>query len=153
MATLFNAASAVLAGLVGNFVVELTISGELSWIGMGKIRREMGAEADTSGSVVMMSKNMYAPAFDIGAISLLLCAAGAKLFWSSNGLNMANLGAPGLSTVDGQIGEVSISGAVRTIINSAELFRLGAVNFLYEAALHLFVFIWTPAIVASRSRP
>ena len=147
VATLFNAASAVLAGLVGNFVVELTISGELSWIGMGKIRREMGAEADTSGSVVTMSKNMYAPAFDIGAISLLLCAAGAKLFWSSNGLNMANLGAPGLSTVDGsQIGEVSISVAVRTIMNSAELFRLGAVNFLYEAALHLFVFIWTPVL-------
>ncbi|ABO95331.1 predicted protein, partial [Ostreococcus lucimarinus CCE9901] len=97
VATLFNGASAVLAGLVGNFVVEFAESSQFSWIGMDEVRLEMGAEADTSGSVVMMSKNV-------------------------------------------------ISSAVRMIMSSVELFRLGAANSLYEGALHLFVFVWTPVL-------
>lgn len=146
VATLFNGASAVLAGLVGNFVVEFAESSQFSWIGMDEVRLEMGAEADTSGSVVMMSKNVYAPAFDVGALSLLLCAAGAKFLWS-NRTSAANLGAPGSSAVDDtQVGAVSISSAVRMIMSSAELFRLGAANSLYEGALHLFVFVWTPVL-------
>jgi len=146
VATLFNAASAVVAGLVGNFVVQFAESSEFSWIGMDEVRLEMNIEADTSGSVVTMSKNVYVPAFDVGAVALLLCAIGAKILWNKRS-NAANLGAPGSPTTDDtQNAAISISGAVRTIMSSSELFRLGAANSLYEAALHLFVFVWTPVL-------
>jgi len=153
VATFFNAASAVAAGLVGNFVVELTESPHFSWVGMDESRSKMTVESDLGGSELILSRNVYAPAFDVGAVSLLLCAVGAKYLWT----NRVPTVTPEADE-DGDIPEASpkpkgtrgtmgkIVRAVRMILVSNELFRLGAANSLYEAALHLFVFVWTPVL-------
>lgn len=66
---------------------------------MDEVRFEMGVEVDMLGSVVMMLKNVYASAFDVGVLSLLLCVAGVKFLWS-NWMSVVNLGVLGLFVVD-----------------------------------------------------
>ena len=144
VATFFNAASAVAAGLVGNAVVELTGSYTLSWLGMDESRDGLDIAVDTDASKTLIhSSNSYTPAFDVAALSLLCCSLGAQMLWKNVlGSDTATLGAPGSSSKK----SLSIVGAMRAVYESSELFRLGVVNSFYEGALHLFVFVWTPVL-------
>ena len=154
-ATFFNAASAVLAGLVGNFLVAQP-------------------ETDPSDAKGGVSGNRYAPAFDAGAAALFLCALGAKLAWtekkqghdlasgeddSGTGIAFAgdaftNPAAPsamksGVAAVSSPRNPGNLQGvfrASRMVLAEPALLSLGSMNSLYEAALHVFVFVWTPAL-------
>lgn len=150
VSTLFNGASAVVAGLVGNTIVELTESSELSWIGMDTHRNGLGLASGASGSELTFSHNAYTPVFDIAAVSLFVCAALAQLIWKNRSIpgdDDAGLGAPGSPLTKPS---TKLFAAVKSIIKSKELCRLGLANSLYEAALHLFVFVWTPILEKRR---
>lgn len=148
VATFFNAASAVVAGLVGNVVVELTGRMTLSWLGMDASRDGLEIAVDNDASKVLIhSSNSYTPAFDVGALSLLCCALFAQILWKKNAtptIEAAPLGAPGATTPVKK--SMDILGAMRAVYDSKELFRLGLANSFYEAALHVFVFVWTPVL-------
>lgn len=145
VATFFNAASAVAAGLVANAVVELTDTRRLSWIGMDDTRSKLEQEVDFGESTLASSRNVYSPAFDVGVVSLLLCAAGAKHLWPKYDSSASNPSlSPSISSKETE--GSSIQRAVQVILASHDLLRLGFANSLYEAALHLFVFVWTPIL-------
>ena len=147
VATFFNAASAVAAGLIGNAVVELTGSYAMSWLGMDETRDGLEVAVDTDASRMLIhSSNSYTPAFDVATLSLLCCALSAQLLWKNIPRTdaAATLGAPGSPAPAKK--SMDIFGAIRAVYESNELFRLGLANSFYEAALHLFVFVWTPVL-------
>ena len=147
MATFFNAASAVAAGLIGNAVVELTGSYAMSWLGIDETRDGLEIAVDTDASRMLIhSSNSYTPAFDVATLSLLCCALSTQLLWKNIPRTdaAATLGAPGSPAHVKK--SMDIFGAIRAVYKSNELFRLGLANSFYEAALHLFVFVWTPVL-------
>ena len=149
VATFFNAASAVAAGLVGNLVVQLSESDKFTWIGMeiGKNRLTNLDGEHKEQSALTLSTNAYTPAFDVGAVSLILCAVCARILWPNRTVGRPNsdsLGPPGLPASTQSA--ASLMAAMKMIIRTTELFSLGITNSLYEASLHLFVFVWTPVL-------
>ena len=127
-ATFFNAASAVAAGIAGNAVV-----------------------ANPDGRTTYATGgNRYAPAFDVGAVSLFTCALGAKTWWAEADPARAPAEAEAekaenCSTPPERKGE-GVLRAARMVLAEPALLSLGSMNSLYEAALHVFVFVWTPAL-------
>ena len=135
-ATFFNAVSAVAAGIAGNAVV-----------------------VNPDGSVTALGGNRYAPAFDVGAVSLFACALMAKTWWSEAGRRGS---AEAEAEAEAQPREGGSSApeksppeereskgvfcAARMVLAEPALLSLGSINSLYEAALHVFVFVWTPAL-------
>ena len=79
--------------------------------------------------------NKFASAFDVGAAVLLASAALAAVRWGER-FGGATAGSA----------SESLAQSCRAIRNSRELMYLGLVNSLYEAALYVFVFLWTPAL-------
>ena len=139
-ATFFNAVSAVAAGIAGNAVV-----------------------VAPDGWTTALGGNRYAPAFDVGAVSLFACALGAKTWWSEAGRRESAETETGAEaeTREGGSGapeksppaEREIEGvfrAARMVLAEPALLSLGSMNSLYEAALHVFVFVWTPALERRR---
>ena len=147
--------------------------------------------AVAQASTLMYPRNMYTPAFDAGAVALVLCALAARLLWvdrnpqqqlrsghSSAGSNLGTPGGDGGGGAGGRGGnagdaaeaggaevgagtcaaaaavagggqpelEQGIWRAARMVFAKPELLSLGISNSLYEAALHVFVFVWTPAL-------
>jgi MFS family permease len=129
-ATFFNAASAVAAGIAGNAVVA----------------NPDGRTAYATGG------NRYAPAFDVGAVSLFTCALGAKTWWAEADPARAPAEAEAekseFPTEEERKGlfEKGVLRAARMVLAEPALLSLGSMNSLYEAALHVFVFVWTPAL-------
>jgi hypothetical protein len=153
-ATSCNAVSAVVAGLVGNTVVEFAESPEVSWIGMDEHANESNGGGDGVSSGLAMSYNAYTPAFDVAAVSLLLCSVLARFLWKSRPISTieASLGAPGSPKSTAPTNLIGVSAAVRTILNSKKLLSIGLVNSLFEGVLHLFVFVWTPILEKRRGQ-
>ncbi|ACO64922.1 major facilitator superfamily [Micromonas commoda] len=88
-------------------------------------------------STLLFPRNKYTPAFDVGAGVLFLCALGAyKLWWEERPTGGGGRNAP----------ERGILRAAAMVLAKPELLSLGVTNSLYEAALHVFVFVWTPAL-------
>lgn len=129
---------------------------------------EAAAAAATSAghhaaSTLLHPSNMYVPAFDIGAVVLALCALGAWSLWAdpkpaATGVasavtggadqDAAEAGGAGVKHGEGPPPELErgIWQAARLVFSRRELLSLGVTNSLYEAALHVFVFVWTPAL-------
>lgn len=82
------------------------------------------------------SHNKFASAFDVALCALLVASLLAALRW------VERFGGDGAS---GGAAE-SLWQSIRTIRRSRALTYLGLVNSLYEAALYVFVFLWTPAL-------
>jgi hypothetical protein len=82
--------------------------------------------------------NKFAAAFDVGAVVLLGAGALAALLWNER---FGGGGAAAATTAF-----ESLRQSCRAIRRSRELLYLGLVNSLYEAALYVFVFLWTPAL-------
>ena len=126
-ATFFNAASAVAAGIAGNAVV-----------------------ANPDGRTTYATGgNRYAPAFDVGAVSLFTCALGAKTWWAEADPARAPAEAEAEKSENPPPPERKGEGvlrAARMVLAEPALLSLGSMNSLYEAALHVFVFVWTPAL-------
>ena len=125
-------------------------------------------------STLLFPRNKYTPAFDVGAGVLFLCALGAyKLWWEERptgggGRNVqpgdaergmgrtsrtgddggegGERGGGGQSADGGEAPERGILRAAAMVLAKPELLSLGVTNSLYEAALHVFVFVWTPAL-------
>ena len=129
----------------------------------------MGAAGAGSESTLLFPRNKYTPAFDVGAGVLFLCALAAyKLWWEGVASVVDVESRGGGDAIDGDkgIGETSsgeragdggqgeegaapergILRAARMVLAKPELLSLGVTNSLYEAALHVFVFVWTPAL-------
>ena len=107
LATLCNASTAALAGILGHFAVEyLALSGG----------------------------NRYAAPFNAATVPLTLASIIASLRWSERyGDQQTTAG-------------VSLARSWSTIWRSRTLLTLGLVNSLYETALYVFVFLWTPSL-------
>jgi len=128
-----------------------------------------GSAVDREPSTLLFPRNRYTPAFDVGAGVLFLCALGAyKLWWEGGvergrnvGTSDAERGAGSTSRTGddggeggergggGEGGEAPERGILRAaamVLAKPELLSLGVTNSLYEAALHVFVFVWTPAL-------
>jgi hypothetical protein len=107
LATFTNAASAVVAGMVGHLAVEV---------------------------VPHTTHNRFASAFDVGVVVLLLVSVLAAVLWGERyGDRLGNA-------------SDSLWRSCRAIRDSRSLLALGMINSLYEAALYVFVFLWTPAL-------
>ena len=78
--------------------------------------------------------NKFASAFDVGAAVLLLASAVAAARWAERFGDQLNTASE------------SLMRSCRAIHASRPLAALGLVNSLYEAALYVFVFLWTPAL-------
>ena len=157
-ATFFNAATAVVAGVVGNFVI--AVAGVDGWPDVGT----NGGNGDAHGSRHAQNHarpNRYTPAFDVGACSLFMCALGARVLWSPSesarspveGGVVAQNSETNKSLVDGEktdspknANQRGVRRAAAMVWRDPGLRNLGVMNSLYEAALHVFVFVWTPAL-------
>ena len=80
--------------------------------------------------------NKFASAFDVGVFALLGASAVAALSWGERFGGDAHTG----SAIE------SLWQSCRAIRRSRSLLCLGLVNSFYEAALYVFVFLWTPAL-------
>ena len=109
VATFVNAATAVVAGVIGHLAVEI---------------------------VPHTEHNKFASAFDVGVFALLGASAVAALSWGERFGGDAHTG----SAIE------SLWQSCRAIRRSRSLLCLGLVNSFYEAALYVFVFLWTPAL-------
>lgn len=85
--------------------------------------------------------NKFASAFDVAVVVLLLSSVLAAMRWTERF---------GSGDGSGRSGSAlgSLCDSVRAIRRSRALIFLGLVNSLYEAALYVFVFLWTPALEA-----
>lgn len=136
-ATFFNAVSAVAAGIAGNAVV-------------------VAPDAQTTP----LGGNRYAPAFDVGAVSLFACALGARTWWAEAGqkggaeaeAEAREGGSRDVSQTSPPAEQKSegVFRAAKMVLAEPALLSLGSMNSLYEAALHVFVFVWTPALERRR---
>ena len=128
------------------------------------------SDVERPAGTLFAPTNKYVPAFDVGAAALLLCALGARSWWAERrpGENADTrdadacavesavgsvAGAPSPSPTPrgnavgvGSEEERGVARAARMVLANPELLGLGVVNSLYEAALHVFVFVWTPAL-------
>ena len=80
------------------------------------------------------SRNRFACAFDVAVVSLLGASLVAATRWGERYGDQLH------STSE------SLLKSYRTIRGSRPLVALGLVNSFYEAALYVFVFLWTPAL-------
>ena len=133
-----------------------------------------GSALDREPSTLLFPRNRYTPAFDVGAGVLFLCALGAYKLWWEGGVGGRNVqpqhggagdaergigstsrtgdddggegGERGGGREGGEAPERGILRAAAMVLAKPELLSLGVTNSLYEAALHVFVFVWTPAL-------
>jgi len=226
-ATFFNAVSAVAAGVAGNLAVDVEWGARMR-DPPGKTRAafvlprgRLGDDEPSVASSGLFARdavrtmklklergaslgNKYSPAFDVGAVALLACAACARAWWADarasgagtpgaagdddargggggggggvgddRGLELGAMGGSSSSgranevgagasagTGDGEGGERGGEGsggalgvwrAAKLALADPDLLSLGTINSLYEAALHVFVFVWTPALERRRA--
>jgi MFS family permease len=84
--------------------------------------------------------NKFASAFDVGVGVLILASVLAAFRWTER------FGGDGSGSEANGSALQSLQRSVRAIRRSRALIYLGLVNSLYEAALYVFVFLWTPAL-------
>jgi len=80
------------------------------------------------------SHNKFASAFDVAVVALLAASLVAATRWGERFGDQMNTASE------------SLLRSCRTIHASRPLVALGLVNSFYEAALYVFVFLWTPAL-------
>ena len=193
-ATFFNALSAVVAGIIGNAVVD-TFSRKngyytgsqsrtlprLQTADEARVERPLPElRIKTSLFVTEKEPNEFAPAFDVAAGALFLCGCLCASLWVNNKTKVNredeenDEGDENASFVeDGEEEDQDredeedatkmpprgrtlrktrrkrrggILESFKIVATRPELLSLGTTNSLYEAALHVFVFIWTPAL-------
>ena len=193
-ATFFNALSAVIAGIIGNAVVD-AFSSRKSGVFSGnnsrtlpRLRTADEARVErplpelrikTSLFVTEKDVNEFAPAFDVATGALVLCGCLCASLWVNNrtkqhrgdyyedgGVNDENCyNNDAKDNVNDEEKELSaeirsirtktrkrvrrdggIIESFKIVATRPELLSLGTMNSLYEAALHAFVFVWTPAL-------
>ena len=193
-ATFFNALSAVVAGIIGNAVVD-TFSRKngyytgsqsrtlprLQTADEARVERPL-PELRIKKSLFVTEKepNEFAPAFDVAAGALFLCGCLCASLWVNNKTKVNredeenDEGDENASFEEGGDEEDQdredeedatkmpprgrtlrktrrkrrggILESFKIVATRPELLSLGTTNSLYEAALHVFVFIWTPAL-------
>ena len=195
-ATFFNAVSAVVAGIIGNAVVDAFSRKNGYYTGSqsrtlprlqtadeARVERPLPElRIKTSLFVTEKEPNEFAPAFDVAAGALLLCGCLCASLWVNNKTKVNREDEENEEVVicdenrsseegheEGEDGE-DVEEATKTppqrtlrtrtrrkriggilesfkiVATRPELLSLGTTNSLYEAALHVFVFIWTPAL-------
>lgn len=193
-ATFFNALSAVVAGIIGNAVVD-TFSRKngyytgsqsrtlprLQTADEARVERPLPElRIKTSLFVTEKEPNEFAPAFDVAAGALFLCGCLCASLWVNNKTKVNredeenDEGDENASFEEGGDEEDQdredeedatkmpprgrtlrktrrkrrggILESFKIVATRPELLSLGTTNSLYEAALHVFVFIWTPAL-------
>ncbi len=195
-ATFFNAVSAVVAGIIGNAVVDAFSRKNGYYTGSqsrtlprlqtadeARVERPLPElRIKTSLFVTEKEPNEFAPAFDVAAGALLLCGCLCTSLWVNNKTKVNREDEENEEVVicdenrsseegheEGEDGE-DVEEATKTppqrtlrtrtrrkriggilesfkiVATRPELLSLGTTNSLYEAALHVFVFIWTPAL-------
>ena len=192
-ATFFNALSAVVAGIIGNAVVD-TFSRKngyytgsqsrtlprLQTADEARVERPLPElRIKTSLFVTEKEPNEFAPAFDVAAGALLLCGCLCASLWVNNKSKVNREDEENDEDEenrsfdedgdgkdeDGEDEEDAtttpsrrtlrkprrkrrggILESFKIVATRPELLSLGTTNSLYEAALHVFVFIWTPAL-------
>ena len=193
-ATFFNALSAVVAGIIGNAVVD-TFSRKngyytgsqsrtlprLQTADEARVERPLPElRIKTSLFVTEKEPNEFAPAFDVAAGALFLCGCLCASLWVNNKTKVnredeendegdENASFEEDGDEEGQDREDEedatkmpprgrtlrktrrkrrggILESFKIVATRPELLSLGTTNSLYEAALHVFVFIWTPAL-------
>ena len=193
-ATFFNALSAVVAGIIGNAVVD-TFSRKngyytgsqsrtlprLQTADEARVERPLPElRIKTSLFVTEKEPNEFAPAFDVAAGALFLCGCLCASLWVNNktkvnredeendeGDENASFEEDGDEEGEDREDEEDatkmpprgrtlrktrrkrrggILESFKIVATRPELLSLGTTNSLYEAALHVFVFIWTPAL-------
>ena len=195
-ATFFNAVSAVVAGIIGNAVVDALSRKNGYYTGSqsrtlprlqtadeARVERPLPElRIKTSLFVTEKEPNEFAPAFDVAAGALLLCGCLCASLWVNNKTKVNREDEENEEVVicdenrsseegheEGEDGE-DVEEATKTppqrtlrtrtrrkriggilesfkiVATRPELLSLGTTNSLYEAALHVFVFIWTPAL-------
>ena len=193
-ATFFNALSAVVAGIIGNAVVD-TFSRKngyytgsqsrtlprLQTADEARVERPLPElRIKTSLFVTEKEPNEFAPAFDVAAGALFLCGCLCASLWVNNKTKVnredeendegdENASFEEDGDEEGEDGEDEedatkmpprgrtlrktrrkrrggILESFKIVATRPELLSLGTTNSLYEAALHVFVFIWTPAL-------
>ena len=193
-ATFFNALSAVVAGIIGNAVVD-TFSRKngyytgsqsrtlprLQTADEARVERPLPElRIKTSLFVTEKEPNEFAPAFDVAAGALFLCGCLCASLWVNNktkvnredeendeGDENASFEEDGDEEDEDRENEEDatkmplrgrtlrktrrkrrggILESFKIVATRPELLSLGTTNSLYEAALHVFVFIWTPAL-------
>ena len=195
-ATFFNAVSAVVAGIIGNAVVDAFSRKNGYYTGSqsrtlprlqtadeARVERPLPElRIKTSLFVTEKEPNEFAPAFDVAAGALLLCGCLCASLWVNNKTKVNREDKENEEVVicdenrsseegheEGEDGE-DVEEATKTppqrtlrtrtrrkriggilesfkiVATRPELLSLGTTNSLYEAALHVFVFIWTPAL-------
>lgn len=193
-ATFFNALSAVVAGIIGNAVVD-TFSRKngyytgsqsrtlprLQTADEARVERPLPElRIKTSLFVTEKEPNEFAPAFDVAAGALFLCGCLCASLWVNNktkvnredeendeGDENASFEEDGEEEDQDREDEEDatkmpprgrtlrktrrkrrggILESFKIVATRPELLSLGTTNSLYEAALHVFVFIWTPAL-------
>ena len=193
-ATFFNALSAVVAGIIGNAVVD-TFSRKngyytgsqsrtlprLQTADEARVERPLPElRIKTSLFVTEKEPNEFAPAFDVAAGALFLCGCLCASLWVNNktkvnredeendeGDENASFEERGDEEDQDREDEEDatkmpprgrtlrktrrkrrggILESFKIVATRPELLSLGTTNSLYEAALHVFVFIWTPAL-------
>ena len=193
-ATFFNALSAVVAGIIGNAVVD-TFSRKngyytgsqsrtlprLQTADEARVERPLPElRIKTSLFVTEKEPNEFAPAFDVAAGALFLCGCLCASLWVNNktkvnredeendeGDENASFEECGDEEDQDREDEEDatkmpprgrtlrktrrkrrggILESFKIVATRPELLSLGTTNSLYEAALHVFVFIWTPAL-------
>jgi len=193
-ATFFNALSAVVAGIIGNAVVDTfsrkngyyTGSQSRTWPRLqtadeARVERPLPElRIKTSLFVTEKEPNEFAPAFDVAAGALFLCGCLCASLWVNNktkvnredeendeGDENASFEEDGEEEDQDREDEEDatkmpprgrtlrktrrkrrggILESFKIVATRPELLSLGTTNSLYEAALHVFVFIWTPAL-------
>ena len=195
-ATFFNAVSAVVAGIIGNAVVDAFSRKNGYYTGSqsrtlprlqtadeARVERPLPElRIKTSLFVTEKEPNEFAPAFDVAAGALLLCGCLCASLWVNNKTKVNREDKENEEVVicdenrsfeegyeEEENGE-DVEEATKTppqrilrtrtrrkriggilesfkiVATRPELLSLGTTNSLYEAALHVFVFIWTPAL-------
>ena len=195
-ATFFNAVSAVVAGIIGNAVVDAFSRKNGYYTGSqsrtlprlqtadeARVERPLPElRIKTSLFVTEKEPNEFAPAFDVAAGALLLCGCLCASLWVNNKTKVNREDEENEEVVmcdenrsseegheeeeDGEDVEEAtktppqrilrtrtrrkriggILESFKIVATRPELLSLGTTNSLYEAALHVFVFIWTPAL-------
>ena len=195
-ATFFNAVSAVVAGIIGNAVVDAFSRKNGYYTGSqsrtlprlqtadeARVERPLPElRIKTSLFVTEKEPNEFAPAFDVAAGALLLCGCLCASLWVNNKTKVNRedkeneevvICDENRSSEEGYEEEENgedVEEATKTppqrilrtrtrrkriggilesfkiVATRPELLSLGTTNSLYEAALHVFVFIWTPAL-------
>lgn len=165
----FQPASTQALDVAGRGVVGSNPTDDFATHGHGHRRHALFAfasDAERPAGTLLAPTNKYVPAFDIGAAALLLCALGARSWWAERRPDehadtrdadaravesaMEGIaGAPSPTPRGNPVGseeERGVARVARMVVANPELLGLGVVNSLYEAALHVFVFVWTPAL-------